>query len=157
MIMQLQLATAGFLVSFKLTPLPATREYVDVIMWLVFDPSSNLLPIQSVPRVMSRFDFEQLGMYFEQHVHAIQRDPQQESAPFTPTQLGFQVRAASGEIRSAADGSFTAQVLLNVGRAGQDETTVYAGGETVVYLDDLNRFLATMRIMLRQMHDAPLH
>ena len=73
-----------------------------------------------------------------------------ESYTFIPPDLQFQLQALSGQIRSQDDGEFTLRFMLNTGKSNPEGFAVYVGGEAVISLENVNRFLSSISCLLAE-------
>ena len=142
------LKTNGYRVGFEFQNWVNNQEDVELVIKFLLDPQLGQVKVKSRPFLMAVEDLERLITYFKQHLKCLAQDPDYESSIFTPLELGFQLQALSGEIRALNDGEFSLSFMLNVGR-GDDDASVYVGGEGVVMLSNLNIFIASIQQILK--------
>lgn len=145
------LETDGFLICIGLNSLNKESKNIDSLITFLLDASIEKLSIQSVPTYIAVNDLQRLANYFEQHVKYLQQDPNRESHPFVPVELGFQVQALQGEVRSERDGEFSIRFMVNVGKRSATSTNVYVGGEAVVTLENIKNFISSIRTALTEL------
>lgn len=139
------LETDGYQVSFDLKETPIYAEDVEMVVELVLDQYLGSIAAQSVPTLIAVRDLYRLVEYFEAHIAQLLRHPDHESSTFVPMELGFQVQALAGEVQAENAGEFSLRFLVNVGRSEADGHRVYAGGEAVVTLTNLRRFVTSLQ------------
>ena len=144
------LQTSGYRVLFELRGHDTTTAYGDMIVEFQLDPCLGGISVKSEPTFVSMSDLQRLLAYFEQHIAHLQQDPNSESDIFVPLELGFQVQALSGEVRSQRDGEFSLRFMVNIGKS-KDEDRVYAGGESVVTLEHIKNFTSSIHDVMAEL------
>lgn len=144
------LTTEGYVVTFHLEPRTDLRGSLDGTVVFALVPGLGTLEVQSQPMPISVDDLVRLTEYFEQHIANLRADADSEGETFVPMDLQFQMRASVGEVRSPDDGEFTLQFLVNVGQPDEESSSVYVGGEAVVTLEQIKRFLLPLRRLLTE-------
>lgn len=138
------LETEGYRILFALKDVQASQEYVDMIVEFTLDQHLGGIMVKSVPTCIASSDLHQLVTYFEEHIAQLLRNSDRESCLFVPLELGFQVQALAGEVYAENDGEFSVRFLLNVGKSKDEGERVYVGGESVVTLKNIRRFIASL-------------
>jgi len=144
----------GYRVSFSLKDVQASKEYVDMIVEFTLDQHLGGISVKSVPTFMASSDLHRLATYFEEHIAQLPQHPDRESSTFTPMELGFQVQALAGEVHAENDGEFSVRFLVNVGKSKDEGERVYDGGEAVVTLKNIRRFIASLHAVLADLPRA---
>lgn len=139
------LETEGYQVSFDLKETQVSKEYVDMAVELALDQHLGSITVKSVPTLIAVRDLYRLVEYFEAHIAQLLRYPDCESSTFVPMELGFQVQALAGEVQAENAGEFSLRFFVNVGRSEADGHCVYMGGEAVVTLTNLRRFVTSLQ------------
>ncbi len=145
---QFLLKTDGYQVLFNLTHLEHTKDYLDAIFEFRLDPQLANVSVKSPQTFISIKDLQELIAYFENHITRLQNNPDSQSEPFVTWELGFQVQALSGEIRSPQDGEFDILFMVNVGQGNEEVGSTYVGGESAVTLENIQRFISSVRTAL---------
>ena len=140
MISKCLLETEGSRIAFELEK--ATEQHFNLAIHFALDPHLGGFSLNSPPTFISISDIQRLIAYFEQHIANLRTNPDHESQPFVPMELGFQLQALAGELYPDDDGEFTLRFMINVGKSSTEETSVYVGSETVVMLTNLRQFMA---------------
>ncbi len=122
-----KLTACGY--SLELIVGTAKESWVDCVLVLKCDASSELLQMRSIPFYMSRDDFGRLVQFLADQ-SALDCD---DRWTFVTMSLGFQL-----SILDADEEEATVQALLNVGM--DDGNRVYAGCLSQVPMADLRRF-----------------
>lgn len=148
------LETDGYRVSFDLKDVQASKEYVDMVVEFTLDQYLGGIVVQSVPTFIAPSDLRRLATYFEEHIAQLLQNPDSESYTFVPMELGFQAQALGGEVYTENDGEFNLRFLLNVGRSKDEGERVYVGGESVVTLKNIRRFIASLHEALTDLPRA---
>lgn len=144
----------GFCALFNIDILEDTTKFLDLSVDFLLDPQIESMKFSSKKSKIQVNDLEELESYFIQHLHQLQEDSEAHSRAFTPLELGFQITAFSGELRSPDDGEFTVQLLLNFGTHTREGTNVYIGGEAVVTLYSIKRFLSELNVIISGIKEA---
>jgi hypothetical protein len=150
MIDRLFLKTEGYQVSFAVEPMPRLKDEFNVSVGFLLDPRLGNVAFTSSPMPLSVKDLQRLESYLKQHIAHLQADPDSESYTFVPLDLQFQLQAFSGEIRSQDDGEFTLRFMINADRPNEEKSSVYIGGEAMVKLENVNRFLSSISCLLSE-------
>ena len=148
MISKCLLQTDGYHVVFNLQHLDTTKNYIDTIIEFILDPVISEISLKSIPTLIALSDWQELIAYFEQHIICLQQNPSYQSDPFVPRELGFQIKALSGEIISLNEGEFSLLFMINAGRSHEDVSSTYIGGESAITLENLQNFLSSIRTTL---------
>lgn len=148
------LTTDGYRVSFCLKEVQASKEDVDIIIEFILDQHLGGIMVKSVPTFIALSDLYRLATYFEEHIAQLLRNPDSESYTFVPMELGFQVQALAGEVHAENDGEFSVRFLVNVGKSKDEGERVYVGGESVVTLKNVRRFIASLHEALADLPRA---
>ena len=143
MIHKCLLQTEGSQITFELEK--ATEQHFNLAIQFALDAHLGGYSLHSPPTFISTSDIQRLIAYFEQHIAYLRTNPDHESQPFVPMELGFQLQALAGELYPDDDGEFTLRFMINVGKSSTEETSVYVGSETVVMLTNLRHFIASLR------------
>jgi hypothetical protein len=144
------LKTEGYEISFELETMQTLKDEFGVRVGFLLDPSLGNIALTSSPVPLSLKDLQRLKIYLEEHIAHLQENPDSESYTFVPLDLQFQLQAFSGEVRSQDDGEFTLRFMINVGMPSEDSSSVYVGGEAVVTLENVNRFLSLISCLLSE-------
>lgn len=88
------------------------------------------------------------------HVAQFLQHPDRASYTFVPMELGFQVQALAGEVHAENDGVFSVRFLVNVGKSKNEGERVYVGGESVVTLKNIRKFIASLHAALADLPRA---
>ena len=145
------LQTSGYRVLFELKDLETTTAYVDMVVEFQLDPCLGGSLVKSEPTFVAMSDLQRLLAYFDQHIAYLQQDPDSESDIFVPLELGFQVQALSGEVRSQCDGEFSIRFMVNVGKSKDEDCRVYVGGESVVTLEQIKNFTSLIHGVMAEL------
>ena len=148
------LKAEGYQVAFEVRQTGPVEEDLDMRIVFILDPHLGNMRLEAEPIPVMVSDIPRLISYFEDHIAQLQKDPDSESFTFVLMDLQMQLQALSGEIRAADDGEFTMRFLVNVGKA-EDGLRVYAGGESVIYLENVNAFLTAMRQLMSDLATSP--
>ena len=148
------LETDGYQVSFDLKETQVSKKYADMVVDLVLDQHLGSVAAKSVPTLIAVRDLYRLMEYFEAHIAQLLWDPDRESSTFVPMELGFQVQALAGEVQAENAGEFSLRFFVNVGRSEADGHRVYVGGEAVVTLTHLRRFVTSLQETLADLSCA---
>jgi hypothetical protein len=138
------LETDGYRVSFDLNSGENSKEYVDLVVELTLNKHLGSVAVRSVTTCITISDLWRLTAYFEEHIERLRQDFDSESYAFVPMELGFQVQALEGEIQQENDGEFSIRFLVNVGEGSKQNHRVYIGGESVVTLKNIRRFIVSL-------------
>ena len=136
----------GYEVLFNLE-LDTNEEYIDAVIELML-PHLSSVSVKSVPTFIAISDLQELIAYFEQHIAGLQQDPNYQSGTFVPRELGFQVKALSGDVISPNDGEFSILFMVNVGRRNDEASSTYVGAESAVTLENMQNFISSVRTVL---------
>ncbi|GAB4203748.1 MAG: hypothetical protein Fur006_58350 [Coleofasciculaceae cyanobacterium] len=142
------LETDGYQVLFQLKHLDTSKEYFDAVIELMLDPHLTEVSLKSVPTFIAISDLQELVTYFDRHIARLQQNPSSESDTFVPKELGFQVKALSGEIISPTEGEFSLLFMVNVGRSNEEVSSTYFGGESEVTLENIQKFKSSVQASL---------
>lgn len=110
--------------------------------------------MKSVPTFIAISDLQELVTYLERHITSLQLDPSSESDTFVPKELGFQVRALSGEVISPTEGEFSLLFMVNVGRSNEEVSSTYLGGESEVTIENIQSFKSSVQAVLVELCHA---
>lgn len=148
------LETEGSQIIFDLSSLPTKKE-LDLVVHFRLDPQMGRFCVSSIPTFIAINDLQRLISYFEEHITDLRNDPDSQSHTFVPLGLGFQLQALSGEIftenKASLDGEFTLRFMINVGRSHNEATSVYVGGEMVVTLTQIQDFIMSLQMTVREL------
>ena len=150
MINKLILETEGYQVSFEIETMPNLKDEFDVRVGFLLDPCLGNVALTSSPMPLSVKELRRLEDYLKQHIEHLQVDPNSESYTFVPLDLQFELQALSGEICSQDDGEFTLRFMIDTGATSEGRSSVYVGGEAVVTLENVNRFLSSINRLLSE-------
>ncbi|MBW4612033.1 MAG: hypothetical protein KME21_01880 [Desmonostoc vinosum HA7617-LM4] len=139
------LVTEGYKIIFNLKSLETTKQYMDLIVKFQLDPNLAFVAVKSQPALISITDLKRLVTYFEEHIAQLQENPNRESYTFLTCDLGFQVQALSGEVRSPHEGEFSIRFMVNVGQNNAEASRTYVGGESVVTLENIQSFTSSLQ------------
>lgn len=117
-------------------------------------PQLGGISVKSVPTFMAIDDLRGPISYFDQHIAALQQNPDHEADIFVHLELGFQVQALAGEVRSENDGEFTLRLMVNVGQPAAESARTYFGGEAVVTLKEVKDFTRSINATLAGLNIA---
>jgi hypothetical protein len=148
------LETDGYRVSFDLQDIQTSKENVDMIVEFILDQHLGGIMVKSVPTFIASSDLYRLATYFEEHIAQLPQNPDRASYTFVPMELGFQVQALAGEVHAENDGEFSVRFLVNVGKSKDEGERVYVGGESVVTLKNIRRFIASLHEALADLPRA---
>jgi len=148
------LETDGYRVCFDLKGVQASKEHVDMVVEFTLDQHLGGIVVKSIPTFIAASDLHRLTVYFEEHIAQLWQNSDSESYTFVPMELGFQVQALGGEVHTEDDGEFSLRFLLNVGRSKDEGERVYVGGESVVTLRNIKRFIASLHEALTDLPRA---
>lgn len=87
----------------------------------------------------------------DQHIACLQQDSSSQSDTFVPRELGFQVKALSGEVISPKSGEFSLLFMVNVGRSNEEVSSTYVGGESEVTLENIQNFKSSVQAALAEL------
>jgi hypothetical protein len=146
--------TDGYRVSFDLKDMQASKEYIDMIVEFTLDQHLGDIMVKSVPTFIAASDLYRLATYFEEHIAQLLQNPDGASSTFVPMELGFQVQALAGEVHAENDGEFSVRFLVNVGKSKDEGEKVYVGGEAVVTLKNIRKFIASLHEALANLPRA---
>ena len=146
----LRLQARGYQVVFEVKQTQPVEGFLDIRIAFTLDPRLGGITVEAVPISVMLADLSRLITYFEDHITRLEQDPDSESFTFVPLDLQFQLQAFSGEVRAPNDGEFTMQFMVNVGLT-EEGTRVYVGGESLIYLEELNQFLSSLRQLLAEL------
>lgn len=133
---------------FELKAFDAMEKHADVLVEFRLNPLIGEVAVKSVPTLIAISDLQRLVAYFENHIADLKQNPDSESYTFVTTDLGFQVQALSGEIRSQSDGEFSIRFMVNVGESNGEGCRVYVGGESLITLENIKNFGSSLRAAL---------
>lgn len=139
------LETDGYRVLFQLKHLDTSKEYFDAVVEFMPDPHLAKISLKSVPTFIAISDLQELVTYLDRHIASLQQDPNSESDTFVPKELGFQVRALSGEVISPTEGEFSLLFMVNVGRSNEEVSSTYLGGESEVTIENIQSFKSSVQ------------
>lgn len=142
------LETDGYRILFELTAFNAVEKYADVVIEFRLNPLFGEVAVKSVPTLIAISDLQRLVAYFDRHIADLKQNPDSESYTFITTDLGFQVQALSGEIRSQNDGEFSIRFMVNVSESNREGYRVYVGGESLITLENIQSFGSSLRAVL---------
>lgn len=142
------LETDGYQVIFYLSSLNYTQEQVGIILMFVLNPVLGTVTLKTPAHSISTKDLHRLIEYFEQHIVNIKKNPDIDSYAFVTYGLDFQIQALSGIVLSDNEGSFSLQVLINVGQADEGASRTYVGGESVVKFENVQKFTSCLQMAL---------
>ena len=145
---KLFLNTEGYQVSFEMKTIPDLPDEFEVTISFRLDPRLDNVTFTSTPSALPFKELQALADYFTPHIELLKSNPNGDSDTFVPLDLQFQLQAFAGEVRSPDDGEFTLQFMINMGKPEKGSTSVYVGGEGVVTLEEINRFLASVKRLL---------
>jgi len=135
----------GFHAVFEFRSFEGTNQYLDMLVTFQLDQEVGQVTFSSVPSKIHVDDLRGLEQYLLQHIQQLQTNLDAHSPTFVPLELGFQAEAFSGEVRAPNDGEFTVRLMLNVGVHAREGTRVYLGGEAIVTLSNIYRFITSLR------------
>lgn len=150
------LDTEGYQVCFEITEVKNDKKYVDAVIEFQSNPQLDEVRIKSVATFLALRDFQLLAEYFQQHIADLKIDPDRDSHTFVPMELGFQIQALSGEVRSENDGEFSLLFLVNVGKSNEDAGNAYMGGQSVVTLLQIKSFISSVNTALEKLSASQL-
>ena len=133
----------GFQIYFNLIKFQKDKKNMDVAIEFHLDPCISEVILKSTPTFIEINDIQRLVSYFEQHIISLQKNPDTESDIFVPLELGFQIQALAGEVRSKTDGEFSIRFMVNVGKGNENKTNVYVGGEALIGLKQVMDFISS--------------
>jgi hypothetical protein len=145
---QCLLTTEGYQVSFNLNPRPDLTQYLDLILEFSLTQPGAPLCLQSAPTLMAINDLQRLLDYFEFHLAQLKQQPDSESYPFVPLELGFQLQALAGEIQEDLDGEFNLRFMINISKTDEEQPNTYFGGEAPTTLKRLQDFTSSLKTVL---------
>ncbi len=145
------LETDGYRVLLKLKSLAPTKEYVDAVVEFMLAPHLVEISVKSVPTFIAISDLQELITYLDRHIACLQQDPSSQSDTFVPRELGFQVKALSGEVISPKSGEFSLLFMVNVGRSNEEVSSTYVGGESEVTLENIQNFKSSVQVALAEL------
>jgi len=148
------LETDGYRVSFDLKDVQTSKEYVDMVVEFTLDQHLGDIVVQSVPTFIASSDLRRLATYFEEHIAQLLQNPDSESSTFVPMELGFQAQALTGKVHADNDGEFSLRFLVNVGSSKDEGERVYVGGESVVTLKNIRKFIVSLHEALTDLPRA---
>lgn len=128
--------------DFDLRPARAA-DYRDLTISLHLHDRRSF--VVSVPSFIAIADLHRLRDYLKSHLSALQSDPEAQSIVFTPLELGFQLQALGGEVRSPDDGECTVRLMVQVA-SGEDHPRLYVGCEGTVTVAALCSFIAQLEV-----------
>jgi hypothetical protein len=138
------LDAGGYRVAFTFDNGDASKEYLDTTVELSLGAELGAFTVRSQPTFIAVKDLQRLAAYLEDHVAALQKDPNREPPPFVPLELGFQIHALSGDVLSEDEGEFTLRCMVNVGQGPDDSSRVYVGAESAVDVTRVKEFIASL-------------
>jgi hypothetical protein len=141
-------------VSFNLEDVQASKEHVNMVIEFALDAYLGGIVVKSIPAFTAVSDLYRLTTYFEEHIAQLRQNPDSESYTFFPMELGFQAQALEGEVHIENDGDFSLRTLLNVGRNKDAGERVYVGGESVVTVKSIRKFIASLHEALTDLPRA---
>src|SRR4051812_41172119 len=98
------LDAGGYRVAFAFDNGDAAREYLDTTVEISLADQPGAFAVKSQPTFLALKDLQRLAAYLEDHVAALQKDPNREAEPFVPLELGFQMQALSGDVDAEDEG-----------------------------------------------------
>jgi len=146
----IRLQARGYQVVFEVKQTQPVEDDLDMRIAFTLDPHLGGMTVEAIPIRVMLADLSRLITYFEDHITRLEHDPDSKSFTFVPLDLQFQLQAFSGEVRAPNDGEFTMRFMVNVGST-EEGTSVYVGGESVIYLEELNHFLTSLRQLLAEL------
>jgi hypothetical protein len=96
-------------------------------------------------------DLERLIIYFEQFIMSGTDGLLQDTYPYVPLELGFQLQALSGEtefdeVTNEVDGYYSLRVMLKTQNASHQ--SVYVGAESTISIFETRKFVEALKVIL---------
>ncbi|WP_172642169.1 hypothetical protein [Cylindrospermum stagnale] len=116
----------------------------------VLNPLLGTVSLKTPAHSISIENLYRLIEYFEQHITNLKKNPEVDCYTFVTSELNFQIQALSGIVLSDNQGSFSLQVLINVGQADEKASRTYVGGESVVKFENVHKFTSCLQMALQE-------
>lgn len=139
------LETDGYRVLFNIRGFEADHDYLTWNVEFQLDPQLGHVLLKSIHNSIAVKDLLRLVEYLEQHITKLREDPCSTSDVFVEWELGFEAQAFSGDIISEREGAFNLVFMVNVGKALEDDTNTYIGGDSVITVENIQRFASEVR------------
>ncbi|MGH9426086.1 MAG: hypothetical protein ACRD2L_07270 [Terriglobia bacterium] len=134
----------GFKAAFCFLQMDSSEQNVETTIDFSLDEGIDLLTVRSVPTWIALKDITRLAAYLNDHVSRLLKGTGSESFPFGTMELGFELQALEGEALSDSEGEFTLRLMINVGQVPHEGLRVYVGGQAVVSVENIRRFVASL-------------
>ncbi|MDC0667731.1 hypothetical protein [Nannocystis radixulma] len=135
----------SFRVQFNICSAGSCSEHVDVNIVIRLGAAGERLLFSSARRFVALKDLLRLADYLESHMNSvIDQTVTEESLPFVPLELAFQVQALYGEASSREEGTFSIRISANARDENMD-SNVYVGCEGGIEMDSANTFVRELR------------
>ncbi|MBW4495552.1 MAG: hypothetical protein KME26_21200 [Oscillatoria princeps RMCB-10] len=148
--------TDGYQIWFDLKSVDSQKKYIDAVVEFRSDPRLCEVSVKSAPTFLAVSDLPELVMYLNRHIARLQTDPDSESDTLVTWELGFQVQASSGEVRSPTDGEFGIRFMVNLGRSHEEASSLFVGGEAEVTLEQVKSFTSSLQAALAELGSGEL-
>ena len=143
--------TLGYTVSFREASRAVAERCFDVCVELVLNPEFGGSMIRSVPSIILFDDLRRMRTYFETYLaycsDLTSRLTDEDLGAYeedfrwcVPLNLGYQLKADSGEALADGAGDFGLLTLVNVGFA-EDGTRVFAGADSTMTFAAVRRLI----------------
>ena len=150
MIQKLILNTKGYQVTFEILTIPDCTDAFDTIIHFLLDPRLEAVAFQSVRAPLTIETLQRLTTYLEQHLVKIQDESFTDYYAFVPDNLLFVVEALAGGWDAPDDIEFSLRFMINMEQGHVDLTSIYAGGEAVITVQNVDSFLASVKQLIAE-------
>jgi hypothetical protein len=148
-----QLEADGFIIYFNIKS-TESEEHIDLSTEFIASKNIGNVKLKSCSTFITKKDLNRFSEYLENHIKKLEYDSDSESDIFVPMELGFQAQALEGEIGDKNNGEFSLRFLLNVGKDGAENHSVYMGGESIVTLRNARAFIDSLHEALVQFQNV---
>lgn len=151
MINRCTLETEGYQVTFNLESNSYSPEDIALEVEFRLNTQIKELSIKSIPSFIAINDLQRLGAYLEKHIAVLIQNPESESEVFLDYGLSFQLQAFSGDVESENEGSFSIQVMVNLGQYNELSSRTYVGGLSVATVESIQNFISSIHTVVAKL------
>jgi hypothetical protein len=144
----------GYKAAFNFSQIDSSTQVAELIVEFSLDEGFGSLRVKSVPTWIALKDIASLASYLSEHVLRLLKGAGDESIPFVTMELGFELQALEGEAISDSEGEFTLRLMVNLGQISREGPRVYVGGQAVVSVENVRKFIASLDALIQSIHDA---
>lgn len=145
------LETEGYQIIFELENSTYCEQSIDLVVKFVLNSQLEGLSVKSVPSCINTKDLKRLTVYLEQHIASLIESSGSVSPTFVEYGLSFQMQALMGDVETTDDGEFSLLVMVNVGKPEKGSHRVYVGGEAIVTVENVRKFVLSINTLLAEL------